>query len=186
MRSEFADEKFRHEKTKQQLSDVCRRLSESETQPTFFGARLQDTLNSLSIIQHQHSHTETQLSIAQRALSDLQEFAVDAQKFKDRANALRAERDCVLKALDFVHRTLDPTSADLDSSSLDFFPSVQAFTSTVHSRLPAQHLRAVDERNDYLAANNEYAKHLRCITAENARLIAQLSKFTSSITGHRP
>ncbi len=91
-RSESADEKIRHEETKQQLSDVCRRFSESESQPKISGAQLQDTLNSLAVIQHQHSRTETQVSIAQRALSDLQEFAVDAQKFKEEASALRAER----------------------------------------------------------------------------------------------
>ncbi len=115
---------------------------------------------------------------------DLQEFAVDTQKFKDKANALRAERDQILQALDFVHWTPDPTSADFDSSSVDFLPSVQAFTSTVYLRLPAQHIRAVDERDDYLAANNEYAKHLRSVTADNARLLVQLSKFASPTTGH--
>jgi hypothetical protein len=79
--------------SQQQLSDIRRRLSESEIQSTFSGTLLQDTLYSISIIQHRHSRTETQLSIARRALSDLQESAVDAPKFKDQANARRAERD---------------------------------------------------------------------------------------------
>jgi hypothetical protein len=110
----LADEKFRHEETKQQLSDVCIRLSKSETQSKISGAQLQDTLNSLSKIQHQHSRTATQLSIAQRALSDLQVFAVDAQKFKAEANARRAERAQILQALDLVHQTLDPTFTDFE------------------------------------------------------------------------
>jgi hypothetical protein len=166
------------------LSDVCRQLFESKTESKVSGTQLQDTLSYLSLIRYQHSRTETQLSIAQRALSDLQEFAVDAQKFKDEATALRAEQDHSLKALDFVCRTLDPTSADFNSSSINFFPSVQAFTSTVHSRLLAQHLRAADERNEYFEANIEYAKHLRSVNAENARLIAQLSKLSPSTTDH--
>jgi hypothetical protein len=141
-------------------------------------------LNSLSVIQHQHSRRETQLSIAQRLLSDLQEFAVDAQKFRDKANALRAERDHILQALNFVHHTLDSRSAVFDSSSVDFFPSVQAFVSTVHSCLPAQHLCAADERDQYFAANIEYAKHLRSVNAENARLITLLSKPSPSTTDH--
>jgi hypothetical protein len=183
-RSELADEKFRHGETKQQLSDVRRRLSDSESQSKISGAQLQDTLNSLTAIRLQHSRTETQLSLAQRALSDLQEFAVDAQKFKEEANVLRAERDRILQALNFVYHTLDSTSADFDSSSVDFFPAVQAFVSTVHSRLPTQHLRAADERDEYFAANLEYAKHLRSVNAENARLTALLSKLSPSTTKH--
>jgi hypothetical protein len=79
----LADEKFRHEETKQQLSNVRRRLSNSESQSKISGAQLQE-MNSLTAIRLQHSRTETHFSIAQRALSDLQEFAVDAQNSRKR------------------------------------------------------------------------------------------------------
>jgi hypothetical protein len=123
-------------------------------------------LQSFSIIQHQHSRTAIQLSNTQRALWDLQEFAVNTQKIMDEASTLRVERDQILQELIFVRQTLDPTSADFNSSSVHFSSSAQAFNSVIHSRMPAQHLHGVDKRDEYIVANKEYAKHLCSVTAE--------------------
>ncbi len=104
--------------------------------------------------------------IAQQALLDFQETVSSAQQLKIRVDNLRCDRDRALHALNFARDSLDPSPPfDLAASDFDF--SVESFVHGVASRLTTRNLRAEEERDEYSAANKEYAKELRALRAEH-------------------
>jgi hypothetical protein len=84
-----------------------------------------------------------------------------------------------LSALNSLRQQLNPAYPVFDLSSSDFDSAVQRFASDIHSQLPAQHHRAVEELESCIAANHEYAKDLRALRAENLQLRARLARRTT-------
>jgi hypothetical protein len=103
--------------------------------------------------------TDTQVTL----LESLDELAAQ----RSQVASLRNDRDNVLLALNSVRDSLDPSFPTFSLDSDDFLASVGTFTSTVSLRLPNQHLRAVEERDEYCIANKEYAQELRTLRAKH-------------------
>jgi hypothetical protein len=97
----------------------------------------------------------------------LQDIVSSAQQSKLEVEYLRRDRDRALHALNFARDSLDPSFPTFDLTTSDFDFSVESFAQGVASRLSNRHHRAEEERDDYLAANKEYAMELRALRAEH-------------------
>ncbi len=115
--------------------------------------------------------TDTQVTL----LEGLDELAVQ----RSQEASLRNDRDNALQALKSVRDSLDPSFPTFSLDSEDFFASVGTFASLVSSRLPSQHLRAVEERDEYGIANKEYAEELRALRAEHFVSVRQVLSLTA-------
>jgi hypothetical protein len=93
----------------------------------------------------------------------------------DSLSALRDDRDHVLRALNLTRDLLNPAFPVFSLDSGDLLSSVESFASTVPSRLVDQHLRAVEERDDFRAANKDYAEELRAVRAVHFACLRQLA-----------
>ncbi len=118
------------------LADVEFRLGVSNAQLSDVRRELADTKTLL---------TDTQVTL----LGSLDKLAIQ----RSEAASLRNDRDNVLRALNSARDSLDPSFPAFSLESDDFLASVGTFTSTVFSRLPNQHLCAVEERDEYLVVN---------------------------------
>jgi hypothetical protein len=115
--------------------------------------------------------TDTQVTLLE-SLDDL-----SAQR--SQVVSLRNDRDNVLRALNSARDLLDPTFPAFSLDSEDLLSSVESFASSVASRLPDQHLRAVEERDEFRAANKEYADELRALRAEHFACVGQIACLTA-------
>ncbi len=134
--------------------------------------------------------SNAQLSDARRELTDTKILLTDtqvtllgslddlsAQQYQ--IASLRNDRDNVLRALNSARDLLDPTFPAFSLDSEDLHSSVESFASSVTSCLTDQHLRAVEERDDYRAANKEYADELRALRAEHFAFVRQIACLTA-------
>ncbi len=108
---------------------------------------------------------------------DFQETVSSAQQLKLEVDNLRRDRDRALHALNFARDSLDPSSPAFDLAASDFEFSVENFFLGVASRLTNRHHRAEEERDDYLAANKEYAKELRALRAEHVDSLRRIQNL---------
>ena len=92
---------------------------------------------------------------------------------------MRNDRDNALRALNTVRNSLDPSFPAFSIDSEDFFASVGTFASSVSSRLPNQHLRAVEERDEYCISNREYAEELHTLCAEHFASVRRVLSLTA-------
>jgi hypothetical protein len=132
--------------------------------------------------------SNAQLSDARRELADtkilftqvtLLENLDDLSAQRSQVTSLRNDRDNVLRALNSARDLLDPTFPAFSPDSEDILSSVESFASSVASRLPDQHLRAVEERDEYRIANQEYADELRALRAEHFACVRQIACLTA-------
>ncbi len=130
--------------------------------------------NRFAIEQQEHLETKRHSLRAQQALLDFQETVSSAQQFKLEVEYLRRDRDRALHALNFARDSLDPSSPTFDLTVSDFDFSVESFVHGVAPRLSSRHHRAEEERDDYLAANKEYAKELRALRAEHVESLRRI------------
>ncbi len=94
-------------------------------------------------------------------------------------SSLLNDRDNVMRALNLARELLNPAFPVFSLDSEDLLSSVESFASTVPSRLADQHLRAVEERDDFRAANKDYAEELRALRAEHFACVRQLACLTA-------
>jgi hypothetical protein len=160
---------------------------------------------NLAVAEHRLGVSNVQLSNVCQELADTKTLLNDTQvSFNDTQitllgaldslSALRDDRDHVLRALNLTRDLLNPAFPVFSLDSGDLLSSVESFASTVPPRLIDQHLRAVEERDEFRAANKDYAEELRavraehfactrqlaCLRAENLRLQAELDSLRSS------
>jgi hypothetical protein len=115
--------------------------------------------------------TDTQVTL----LESLDDLAVH----RSQVASLRNDRDNVLRALNSARDLLDPSFPTFSLDSEEIFSSVETFASSVSSRLPDQHLRAVEERDEYRIVNKVYADELRALRAEHFACVRRLSCLTA-------
>jgi hypothetical protein len=115
--------------------------------------------------------TDTQVTL----LEGLDELVTQ----RSQAASLRNDRDNALRALNSVHDSLDPSFPTFSLDSEDNLASVGTFASSVSSRLPSQHLRAVEEREEYCIANKEYAEELHALCAEHFASVRRVLSLTA-------
>jgi hypothetical protein len=92
---------------------------------------------------------------------------------------LRHARDNVLRALNSARNSLEHSFPAFSFDSDNLFDSVGTFTSAVFSRSPDQHLRAVEERDEYFVANKEYAEELRALRSEHLASVLRVLSLTA-------
>ena len=138
-----------------------------------------DVKQELDIAKIDLRRTEFHGATSQTALSGLQHIATEARKEADAALQNGRANLHALSALNSLRRQLNLAYPAFDLSSSDFDSAVQRVASEIHSQSPAQHLRAVEELDSYLAANHKYAKDLRAPRAENLQLRARLALRTA-------
>jgi hypothetical protein len=134
--------------------------------------------------------SNAQLSDARRELADTKILLTDTQVTllgslddlsaqQSQIASLWNDRDIVLRALNSARDLLDPTFLAFSLDSEDLLYSVESFASSVTSRLTDQHLRAVEERYDFRAANKEYEDELRALRAEHFASVRQIACLTA-------
>jgi hypothetical protein len=144
----------------------------------------------LAVAEHRLGVSNAQLSDACRDLADTKTLLNDTQitllgtldgllSQQSQISSLRNDRDNVLRALNSTRDLLNPTFPAFSLDSGDLLSSVESFASSVPARLTDLHLRAVEERDDYLVANKQYADELRALRAEHFACVRQLACVTA-------
>ncbi len=132
----------------------------------------------MAVAEHRLGVSHAQLSDACQELVDAKILLNDTQLTllgtlddllaqQSQISSLRNDRDNVLRALNLTRDLLNPSFPAFSLDSGDLLPSVESFASSVPARFTDQHLRAVEERDDYRLANKEYADELRALRAEH-------------------
>jgi hypothetical protein len=141
---------------------------------------------NLAVAEHRLGVSNAHLSDACQELADTKTLLDDTQitlfgsldtlsAQQSQISFLRNNRDHVLRALNLARDLLNPTFPAFSLDSGDLLSSVESFASTVPPRLVDQHLRAVEERDDFRAANKDYAEELRAVRAEHFACLRQLA-----------
>ncbi len=111
----------------------------------------------LGVSNAQLSDTRRELADTKTLLTDTQvtllECLDDLAVHRSQAESLRNDRDNVLRALNSARDLLDRSFPTFSLDSEDIFSSVETFASSVSLCLPNQHLRAMEERDEYCIAN---------------------------------
>ncbi len=180
--------RHQHALTKQQLKSVSKELDDTKLQLSASEKLLVESQQATFDIKQELESAKIDLrrtkfhcAISQTALSDLQHIATEAWKEADAAVQNGRVNLHALSALNSLRQQLNPAYPAFDLSSSDFDSAVQSFASEIHSQLPAQHHRAVEELESCIAANHEYAKDLRAFRAENLQLRARLALRTCGL-----
>ncbi len=143
---------------------------------------LADAERRLGVSNEQLSDVRRELADAKTQLTDTQITLLgtldDLSTQQSQISSLRNDRDNVLRALNLTRELLNPTFPAFSLDAGDLLPSVESFASSVPARLTDQHLRAVEERDDYCAANKHYADELRALRAEHFACVQQLACVT--------
>ncbi len=141
------------------------------------------TERRLKVSDEQLSDVRRELDDAKAQLTDTQITLLgnldDLSAQQSQISSLRNDRDNVLRALNLTRDLLNPTLPAFSLDSEDLLSSVKSFASTVPPRLVDQHLRAVEERDDFRAANKDYAEELRALRAEHFDCVRQLACLTA-------
>jgi hypothetical protein len=122
------------------------------------------------------------LSLGPTAVDDSLAFCEDQLVIWDmqsQISSLRNDRDNGFRALNLARDLLNPTFPAFSLDFKDLLSSVESFASSVPSRLVDQHIQAVEERDDFRAANKDYADELRALRAEHFACVRQLSCLTA-------
>ena len=179
-------ERHQHALTKIQLESVSKELEDTKLQLSASEKLLVDSQQTTFDVKQELEtakldlrRSEFHCAISQTALSDLQHIATEARNEADAAVQNERANLHALSALNSLRQQLNPAYPVFDLSSRDFDSAVQRFASDIHSQLPAQHHRAVEELESCIAANHEYAKDLRALRAENLQLRARLARRTT-------
>ena len=141
---------------------------------------------NLAVAEHRLGVSNLQLSDACQELADTKTLLNDTQitllgsldslsAQQSQVSSLRNDRDHVLRALNLTRDLLNPTFPAFSLDSGDLLSSVESFASTVPPRLVDQHLRAAEERDEFRAANKDYAEELRAVRAEHFACLRQLA-----------
>ena len=140
------------------LADAERRLKISDEQLSVVRRELDDVKAQLN---------DTQITL----LGNLDELSAQQSQI----SSLQNDRDHVLRALNSARDLLNPAFPVFSLDSGDLLSSVESFASSVPPRLVDQHLRAAEERDEFRAANKDYAEELRAVRAEHFACVRQLA-----------
>jgi hypothetical protein len=144
-------------------------LADAERRPKVSDEQLSDVCRELDDAKTQL--TDTQITL----LGNLDDLSAQQSQI----SSLRNDRDNVLRALNLTRDLLNPKFPAFSLDSEDLLSSVESFASSVPSRLVDQYLRAVEERDDFRAANKDYADELRALRAEHFACVRQLACLTA-------